>query len=262
MQRLLLWVLCLFHVRRLQARSTFSFQCYPCQSQRRLLSRDVQVQPRWVARSSKDDVSSAELALLERQVIASVKSRIDYERVLKALDGDNRNRIASRRNDLMYDNEDLSISSTSQWQIAGAAAVVSTGISFWAFGNPFLSAFICCFVFVAANLDDDSLGGALARILGRSAIQSVQASQPKIKAVARAVVTGEQEILALKATVQQLQAENAELLQWKERRMKIDESIPRYSLAQLRDMARKNGLPESGTKNDLLQRLVDNYEIR
>jgi SAP domain len=211
---------------------------------------------------SRNDVSSEELALLEQQVVASVKSRMDLERVLKALDTDVEASPRPRRNDLMYDDEDLTQTSTPQLQVAGAAAVVSTGISFWAFGNVLLSAFICFFVFVVANLDDDGLSGALARIVGRSAIHSVQASQPKIKAVARAVVTGDEETIALKTTIQQLRSENASLREWKEKRLKIEESLPRYSVAELRAMARHNGLPEGGTKTDLLKRLVDNYEIR
>jgi SAP domain len=213
-------------------------------------------------RRSRNDVSSEELALLEQQVVASVKSRMDLERVLKALDSDVVASPRPRRNDLMYDDEDLAQTTTPQLQVAGAAALVSTGISFWAFGNVLLSVFICCFVFVVANLDDDGLSGALARIVGRSAIQSVQASQPKIKAVARAVVTGDEEIISLKATIQQLRNENAALREWKEKRLKIEESLPRYSVAELRAMARHKGLPEGGTKTDLLKRLVDNYEIR
>jgi hypothetical protein len=52
---------------------------------------------------ARNDVSSEKLALLEHQVVASVKLRMDLERVLKALDSDV---VASpRRNhlQLMYD---------------------------------------------------------------------------------------------------------------------------------------------------------------
>lgn len=212
----------------------------------------------------QNDLSNEELTLLEKQVVASTKSRIDMDRVLKALDGGNGidNNMSGRRNDLMYEHEDLSRSPpTGQWQVAGAAAIVSGALSFVAFGGNYIfSAGICCFVFVAATLDDDSLSGALARILGRSAIQSVQASQPKIKALARAVVTGEEEIMELRAHVRKLEDENASLMQWKERRIMVDETLPRYTVVQLKEMAKQNGLSDGGTKTDLLFRLVEKYE--
>lgn len=206
------------------------------------------------------------IAAIEKQVIASVKSRIDVERVMKALDDSSSSSSdyspanLPMRNDLMYENEDLVAlpTTTSKWHVAFAAAVVAAGASFGALQNYYLSTCLCCFVFVTATLDDDdSLSGALARILGRSTIRSVQASQPKIKALARALVTGEEEIVGLKAKVRRLQEENAALLQWKETRMKVDEALPRYSTTELKETARFHGQAVGGTKSEVLLRLVE-----
>jgi hypothetical protein len=134
----------------------------------------------------------------------------------------------------MYEDEDLARSITSQWQVASAAAVVTAGFCFVVTQNYFLSISMCAFVFVAAALDDDSLSGALARILGRSTIRSVKATQPKIKALTRAVVTGEEEIVSLKATIKQLEDENTSLLLWKERRIQVDDMFPRHTITELK----------------------------
>jgi hypothetical protein len=210
--------------------------------------------------SNRNIVPNDEITAVEKQVLASAKSRIDVERVLKALNEDD---SSPMRNELMYDDEDLARPTTSsRWQIAIAAAGVTAGASFVASQNYYIAIFIGGFVFVTATLDDDSLSGALARILGRSTIRSVQASQPKIKALARAVVTGEEEIVSLKAKVKRLEDENASLLLWKERRIKVDEALPRYTVTELKEAARLNGLVLGGTKSELLFRLVEADVIR
>jgi hypothetical protein len=97
----------------------------------------------------------------------------------------------------------------------------------------------------------------LARILGRFTVQSVQASQPKIRALARALVTGEEEILELQQRLQQLEEENEQLLLWKLRRLRVDQVMLSYSLDQLKDLARDNNVSVGGTKSELLLRLIE-----
>lgn len=213
-----------------------------------------------ILQSNRNNVSSDEIAALEKQVLSSAKSRIDMARVLKALEDDKC--ALSGRNDLMYEDEDLARSTTSPWQVASAAAVVMAGITFAAFQNYFFSIFISGLVFVTATFDDDSLSGALARILGRSTIRSVKATQPKVKALARVVVTGEEEIASLKARIERLEGENKYLLLWKEQRIKVDESLPRYTIRELKDVARLHALAVGGTKSELLFRLVEADVIR
>jgi hypothetical protein len=85
----------------------------------------------------------------------------------------------------------------------------------------------------------------------------VQASQPKIKALARAVVTGEEEIVGLRQRVQELEDETTSLRLWKERRIKVDAALPRFTVNELKEIARENDLAVGGTKSELLFRLVE-----
>ena len=185
--------------------------------------------------------------------------------------------------DLLYDYEDpppqqqyplRPISST--YQISVAAAVVCGTVTFIVLHNLLLAVLISISVFVTAFLDDtttttssvssnDNITGALARILGRTTIRSVQASEPKIKAIARVVITGQEEIQYLQQTIQLLQKENdilqqenCQLQQWKQTQLLIHQSIyPQYTLVQLKDMARIHQLPVSGTKLELIERLLE-----
>lgn len=212
----------------------------------------------------KKHVSSDEMdiAPLEELVIASAKSSLDLERVMKMLDDGDDTALLLERNDLMYDDEDLKWPTTSKWQVASAAALVTGGASFAFLQNAYLSTCLVVFVFVTATLDDDSLSGALARIVGRSTLRSVRASQPKIKALARAVLvtTGaevEEEIDGLKAKIKRLEEENAALRLWKDRRGKVDEALQRYKGPELKETARFYGLAVNGSKSELIMRLVE-----
>jgi len=212
--------------------------------------------------------TTAELEALERQVRASARETVDWNRVLKALEQQtDNNAIQLARNDLMYDDEPLlaaennnnTPSWTSHLQVAAAAGLVTGAGSYLVLQNYYISLFVAGFVFVTAFLvdDDDNLTGALARILGRRTLQSVQATQPRVRALARAVVTGEAEIVGLKERVRQLEQEAAALRRWKEQRIRIDRALPRFKVEELRAIARDNELVTKGTKLDLLVRLVE-----
>jgi hypothetical protein len=200
--------------------------------------------------------------------------------------------------DLLYDYEtspspptpyDLSLPRTrllrpiSTFQISIAAAIVCGTIAEIVFHNTFIATIISISIFLSAFLDDDpdhhwhqdssnsrnnnysALTGALARILGRTTIRSVQASEPKIKAIARVVITGEEDIQHLQQTIQILQRENdtlrqenQQLQQWKQTHILIYQHLfPKYTLVQLKDMAKLHQLPVSGTKLELMERLLD-----
>lgn len=211
--------------------------------------------------NKNNEVSSDEIiAALEKQVVASAQSRIDMDRVLKVLEEDNPTPI---KNDLMYDDEDLArTTALPHWQVAVAAASSIGGLSFVTFQSYYVSVFVSGFVFVAALVNDDSLSGALARVVGRSTIRSVQASQPKIKALARAAVNGEEEIISLKQRIQELEDETASLRLWKERRLKVDEALSRFTLNELKETARQNKIAVGGSKSELLLRLVEADAVR
>jgi hypothetical protein len=190
-------------------------------------------------------VPNDDFASLEREVITSVQAQLDRKRVVQAF-----------LEDEPYD----PLQNQSSWQVPFAAAVVASTLSFVLVHNPYVTGLVLAAVFIAASgdpVEEESIAGAMARILGRSTLQSVQASQPKVRAVARAFVTGGEEIVELKRCLRQLENENEQLRLWKARRMRVDEALPNYSLDQLKDLARENGVSVGGTKSQLLFRLVE-----
>ncbi|KAL3822994.1 hypothetical protein ACHAXA_008134 [Cyclostephanos tholiformis] len=116
--------------------------------------------------------------------------------------------------------------------------------------------------------DGVEVGGALSRIVGRTALQSAQASTPRLKAAARAIVdydttaaTIEELTLAqkqLSQTVSKLKTENEKLRKevalWKA----VEDIQGMYKLEELKEIARYHGLKgySSDGKNALLRRLV------
>lgn len=190
---------------------------------------------------------------LDKQVQASARSKRDLQTVMQTLDDLPSTPV---RNDLLYDDEDLSRPPPSQFKVAAAAAILTASLAYVNLHNLFLTISLASFVFIAATLDDETLSGAIARILGRTTLRSVEVTQPKIKAVARAVVTGEQEVAQLKEKIADLEEEVRELRAWKAKRIKFENGMARYSLNDLRYMARQRGVPDYGTKGDLLVRLV------
>lgn len=194
---------------------------------------------------------------LEQRVYASAQSNVDFQRVLDALD---RTEFPSRteNEDLLFDDERKARRTpiVEPWKIGVAAASAAAVVSFLVFHSFSLSVFLMGFLFTAATLDDESLSGALARILGRTTIRSVQASEPKLKALARAVVTGETEVQELRKRNAELEAEVQQLRLWKDRRLRIEKAMPYYSVEELKRCARANGLAVGGTKNELMMRLV------
>ena len=195
--------------------------------------------------------------------------------------------------DLLYEYETPKTRSTSMkrpisiFQISVAAAVVCGSITWIVLPNHniVLALVVGIGVFLAAFLEDDStstwnnhnaiqdpnhlhdsgtMTGALARILGRTTLRSVQASEPKFKAIARVVLTGQEDIQYLQQTIQVLQQENdvlrlenQQLQQWKQTHELIYRDIfPKYTLVQLKDLAKVHQLPISGTKVELIERLL------
>lgn len=85
---------------------------------------------------------------------------------------------------------------------------------------------------------------------------------PKLQSIARAIIADEnhveQQMIVLEDTIHRLQIENESLRQIIARRNKIDDMLSQYTVDELKAMARKANLPVSGTKDQILSRLVEN----
>jgi hypothetical protein len=223
---------------------SFSFQG-SLSSRRRSVTCPVNIR---LFRSNDESATiEKEIAALEKEVMESTRAKLDLQRVTRSL--------------LDEDDSESDYASVplEGWKVALAAASVVALGSFFIFHDALISAVVLTAIFLVANgdpLEEDTLAGALARLIGRYTIRSVQASQPKMRAIARAAVRGD-EIALLRQQVKALQDENRELLLWKERRIAVDNALPNYSLEDLKQKARANGLKVGGTKTELLMRLVE-----
>jgi hypothetical protein len=106
-------------------------------------------------------------------------------------------------------------------------------------------------------LEEDGMAGALARVLGRWTIQSVDKTTSKIRAVARAAFTSQEEIIQLQSQVQRLEQQNAELALWKQRNLAVDDNLGNYTLEELKEKARQNNLAVGGNKHQVMMRLLE-----
>ena len=172
-----------------------------------------------------------------------MQEKLDYQRLITAL-------------------EEPSVADyTPPWKIAVAAATTfSVLVFFFSSSNVFLATLAWMATYAVANrdpLEEENLAGPLTRLVGRRTLESYKANEPKIKALARVVVTGREEISQLQQRVAELEEENTHLRQWKETRIKIDRELPRFSLDELRFIARHHNLPSGGNKADLLLLLVE-----
>ena len=217
----------------------------------------------------RDDDDTAELTLLEKEILSSVQERLDMKSVTEALqEPESDNSRGSRmyyydvRNPRRDGRQSVQPTTpTPQWKIAIASASAASALAFVvSSSNLFVAAVMWVAVFIAANgdpLDEENAAGALARVFGRSTLRAVEASQPKLRALARAVITEQEEIIDLQHRIQRLEKENAELRLWKHRRLQVDEKLPEYTLEELKELARKNELSVGGTKAQLLVRVME-----
>lgn len=199
-----------------------------------------------------------DIVAIEKQVIATAQAKLDANLILEALDANEASRNAGPLQGFDSTYKPMTLD---PWKIALAASLLCSGAAFMMSTYNLLLTFIVGLAVFAIALadpvDDNSIAGALARMVGRITIQSVEASQPKVKAVARAVVTGQDELVQLRQRVKELESENAHLMRWKEQRTRAEECLGDFSLSALKEQARAHKLPVGGTKMQLLMRLVD-----
>jgi hypothetical protein len=202
--------------------------------------------------TSRSKNGDLDLVSLEREVLASTLDRMDRKLVAQAL-------LAADPTVSDETTVDEQIVVAEQWKVALAAALASALLGFIAAKSLVFAALSFVVVFFLANGDplEDGVAGAFARILGRLTIKSVNASTPKIQAMARAAITSEEEITVLKEQTSRLQEENNRLVLWKQRRIAVDESLSNYGLEELKETARQNNIPVGGNKTQLLMRLVE-----
>jgi hypothetical protein len=210
--------------------------------------------------STTDNSSALDWTDMNQRVLANAQADLDWQRLGQALEA---RKVEVTKNDLLYAQEALSNNRpVSPWKIAIAAASVSSATSLFLFQNFYVAAIVLLVVFIAASRDPieesaEDVTGALARTVGRVTIDSIEGSQPKIRALARAIISGEEEINALRSQVEDLERENKELALWKERKIKVDEVSGDYKINDLKAMLKKENLPTTGTKVDLLMRLME-----
>lgn len=210
-----------------------------------------------------------EVLAIEREIQESTKARLDLQRVSELLEDD-------------VEVEEMA--ATSDWQVSLAAGSVAAAVTLGTTDNWTLATFALVSVYVLANGDPleeqtpageytslalflvcsfvayrSFLGntGAAARVVGRATMHSLRALQPKMKAVARVAIRGDDQVALLTERIEQLEAENAQLRLWQKRRNAVDNSVSKYTLQQLKSKAREKKLPVGGSKATLLMRLVE-----
>eukprot|EP00751_Fragilariopsis_kerguelensis_P049067 CAMPEP_0171037000 /NCGR_PEP_ID=MMETSP0736-20130129/41962_1 /TAXON_ID=186038 /ORGANISM="Fragilariopsis kerguelensis, Strain L26-C5" /LENGTH=190 /DNA_ID=CAMNT_0011482333 /DNA_START=394 /DNA_END=966 /DNA_ORIENTATION=+ len=175
--------------------------------------------------------------------------------------------LAEKESSSTKDNPQVTAIMAAQWKISlAAASFVSTFYEVSTKSNLSITAVVFLTVFFIANqdpLEEKGFAGALARLLGRLTIESVETSKPKLKAMARAAISTDNDdrekvITLLQQRIEVLENDNTELKQWKEQRTAADSLLSQYGVEELKVMARQNHLPVGGTKIQLLMRLLEN----
>jgi hypothetical protein len=200
----------------------------------------------------KQDQRDTDILDLEEEVKASAQVQLDLKRVSEALDFDPSNLNPPNSPSITASRFQIALAAAS----VTAAAVFVTIQSFAIAGISFAGIFI-----VAAKdpMEEDGAIGPGARLLGRAAINSFETTaKPKLKAVARAAITSEKEISNLQKEIHDLKEANAKLQQWKEQRIAVDQNQSKYTLDELKSIAKDHNLPVGGTKPILMMRLLEN----
>jgi len=196
---------------------------------------------------------------LEKEVYASTQAKMDVQRL--------KDTLAEKESSSTKDNPQMTAIMAAQWKISlAAASFVSTFYEVSTKSNLSITAVVFLTVFFIANqdpLEEKGFAGALARLLGRLTIESVETSKPKLKAMARAAISTDNDdrekvITLLQQRIEVLENDNTELKQWKEQRTAADSLLSQYGVEELKAMARQNHLPVGGTKIQLLMRLLEN----
>ena len=206
------------------------------------------------------------LSQIEEEVIASANEKLDIKRVKNALRLDIEDPSNQAREDKVRTTRPSHLS------VAFASGSVIAATSLLAFHSPIVSVLLFLITTYVASRDPtiendgivegDEISGPIARIVGRATIKSIEQTKPKVQAVARAVLSGEEEVNSLRRRIKELEVENEQLQIWCDRRKAIDEKSKLYTLDALKDMARIDGLPVGGNKVQLMMRLLEEGSLK
>ncbi len=156
----------------------------------------------------------------------------------------------------------------SNWSIAIASGAVLGLLSFIALQLPMLSFSIFLLTTYVASrdptLDEDLVAGDLTgpatRTLGRMTLDAVETVTPTFKAVMRAIISGD-ELIDMKSVNRELMNENDDLRMEIARKEAIEDLKKHYTVKQLKEIAKRDGLKVSGNKFELMMRLLENDSI-
>lgn len=200
---------------------------------------------------TKKGTNEMEILALEKEVVASTKADLDLKRVTQALEVNTSSSEGPEQLAML----------AAPWKVSLAAAISVSAFVFAATNSYIVALPVLVGVFLLGNGDplkeETGAFGALTRLVGRVTIKSVESSKPKLRAMARAAITSEEEISMLKQQIALLQEESAKLSLWKQRRIAVDSSSAKYSLKDLKQLASQNSLPVGGNKSELMMRLVE-----
>jgi len=209
---------------------------------------------------SRDGDFSLEMAQLEKKVEVSARERMDLQALAT---------VPSE-----YEDDDMGFFEeiSNPLKVGIAAGGLSFLASYYVL-HSFVFAggcFLAAVLFATWDpMEEQSAAGAFTRVLGRGVIRASTKASPRISAVASAAVKGNQEVIELKERIAELETElaiqeeeNVELRRILEMRRSIDRNLSRYSLEELKRLALRNTVPSSGTKSQLLMRLVKKGVIK
>lgn len=228
--------------------------------------------PSTIEKKQKKSPMQAEIDSLEKEVLYNTQAELDRQNVNRAVTS------AFAKSDSSTSAQSFKQSATSsvlrnasvmapQWSIAVAGGISLGSVVFFLTQNIVLGLATCVGIGYLGSrdpLEEEDPAGAVARTVGRYTLDSVEAAKPKARALARAALTGEEEIVALRAQLEKLERGNSllkaqknRLSLWKKRRMWVDDKVSSFNLQELKEQARGNKLQVGGTKAQLLMRLVE-----
>jgi hypothetical protein len=240
----------------------------------------------------KSAVPNDNLTALENEVVTITNARLDWERVQKGLWGSSgRNDAGNTRNDEILRDAGAILSSSAMMkqmkegdddeiilehpamtptkkkalsattlEVAITAGIVCGISAYILFHNYIICSAVMVTVVFLANGDpmgEEGVIGPLTRVVGRSGLECVYGIQPKLRAISRAVVKGDEDVIQLQQTNKRLEEENSKLTRWIDLRNAVDESLSSYTMIDLKSKARDAKVQVGGTKSQLLMRLAE-----
>jgi hypothetical protein len=227
---------------------------------------------RWTHDDDESTMDNVELLhLMEEEVLVSAQARLDAKRlqntVLSLILQDSDQKYMGKEERYSPHNDSSSSRlQFSRWNVAlasGSACFVLLFVTLhhWV---PAMGTFIII-TYIASRdpvMEEDGDGlipsfvGPFSRLLGFSVLEIMSKISRKVRILGRALLSDADELDTLRDQVYTLEQTNRRLNQWIQLRMYVDDNIGDYSLEELRDLSRNNNLTVSGSKAQLMMRLL------